>query len=96
MFEGFTDERIDVGEVTLRVRHGGQGRPILLIHGHPRTGATWHRVAPQLVAAGYTVICPDMRGYGASTGAPIATDHSQQSKRAVAADFVGVDVATGS
>ena len=65
MFDGFTDEMVDCGDVRLRVRHGGAGPPVLLIHGHPRTGATWHRVAPRLAAAGFSVICPDMRGYGA-------------------------------
>ncbi|MFC4068580.1 alpha/beta fold hydrolase [Actinoplanes subglobosus] len=88
MFEGFTDERVDVGEVELRVRHAGTGLPVLLVHGHPRTGATWHRVAPQLVDRGFTVVCPDMRGYGASGKAAIRPDHSQQSKRAVAGDLV--------
>ena len=88
MFEGFADERIDVGEVELRVRHAGRGHPILLIHGHPRTGSTWHRVAPQLVDRGFTVVCPDMRGYGQSGKARILSDHSQQSKRAVATDLV--------
>jgi haloacetate dehalogenase len=57
MFEGFADDRVDVGEVTLRVRHAGERAvpAVLLIHGPPRTGATWHRVAPQLVTAGYRV-----------------------------------------
>ncbi len=87
VFEGFTDERIDVGEVELRVRHGGRGPAVLLIHGHPRTGSTWHRVAAPLVARGFTVVCPDMRGYGQSGKARILADHSQQSKRAVAADL---------
>jgi haloacetate dehalogenase len=88
MFEGFADEQVDVGEVGLRVRHGGEGPPVLLVHGHPRTGATWHRVAPLLVEAGFSVVCPDMRGYGRSGKAPVLPDHSQQSKRAVAADLV--------
>ncbi|MDQ6741801.1 MAG: alpha/beta hydrolase, partial [Candidatus Dormibacteraeota bacterium] len=48
MFEGFLLQRLDVGEATLRVRHGGDGPPVLLLHGHPRTHATWHRVAPLL------------------------------------------------
>ena len=42
MFEGFTLEYVDVGEVTLRVRHGGDGQPVVLLHGHPRTHTTWH------------------------------------------------------
>ena len=88
MFESFTDEVVDVGEVSLRVRHAGNGPPVLLVHGHPRTGATWHRVAPRLVDAGFTVVCPDMRGYGRSGKAAVRTDHSQQSKRVVARDLV--------
>jgi len=90
MFERFMDERIAVGEVNLRVRYAGDGPPVLLIHGHPRTGATWHRVAPRLVDLGFTVVCPDMRGYGASSKAPLRPDHSQQSKRAVAQDLLGL------
>jgi haloacetate dehalogenase len=88
VFEGFVDEQVDVGEVRLRVRHAGSGPPVLLVHGHPRTGATWHRVAPRLVEAGLTVVCPDMRGYGRSDAAPVRPDHSQQSKRTVALDLV--------
>ncbi len=79
---------IDVGEVSLRVRHAGEGPAVLLIHGHPRTGATWHRVAPRMVEAGFAVVCPDMRGYGRSSKPEPLPDHSQQSKRAVAADLV--------
>ncbi|MDG4786041.1 alpha/beta hydrolase [Micromonospora sp. WMMD1102] len=95
MFEGFADERIDVGEVRLRVRYAGQGQPVLLVHGHPRTGSTWHRVAPQLVDRGFAVVCPDMRGYGQSGKAPVLPDHSQQSKRAVAGDLVRLMAALG-
>ncbi|GAA0473793.1 hydrolase [Actinoplanes capillaceus] len=95
MFEGFVDEMVDVGEVALRVRHGGDGPPVLLIHGHPRTGSTWHRVAPRLVERGFTVVCPDMRGYGRSGKAPILPDHSQQSKRAVAGDMLALMRALG-
>jgi hypothetical protein len=43
MFEGFAVEDVDVGGVTLRVRHGGRGPAILLLHGHPRIHVTWHR-----------------------------------------------------
>ena len=88
MFEGFTTGAVDVGEVTLYVRHGGSGPPVLLLHGHPRTGATWHRVAPQLVAAGHTVVVPDLRGYGRSSTPPTTPDHAPYSKRATAGDLV--------
>src|SRR4051812_50170760 len=69
VFEDFSLERVDCGDVTLRVRHGGSGPPVVLVHGHPRTHATWHRVAA-LLADRHTVVCPDLRGYGGSTGPP--------------------------
>jgi haloacetate dehalogenase len=87
MFEGFSDEMVDLGDVHLRVRIAGEGSPVLLIHGHPRTSATWHRMAPQLITAGFTVVCPDMRGYGRSSKPIIRGDHRQQSKRVVADDL---------
>ena len=85
MFDGFALERIVVGEAELRVRHGGAGPPILLLHGHPRTHATWHRVAP-LLAGRFTVVCPDLRGYGESSKPETTADHAPYSKRAMAAD----------
>ncbi|WP_350348479.1 alpha/beta hydrolase [Agromyces sp. G08B096] len=90
MFEGFADERIELAEAAIRVRHGGEGPAIVLLHGHPRTSATWHRVAPRLVEAGYRVIAPDLRGYGGSTGPAPAADHAPHSKRAVAGDMLAV------
>jgi haloacetate dehalogenase len=90
-FEGFAEERIDVGDgVVLRVRHGGDGPPVVLLHGHPRTHTTWHRVAPLLVAAGCTVVCPDLRGYGRSSKPPTTGDHAPYSKRAMAGDVVSL------
>lgn len=68
---------------------------MVLIHGHPRTGSTWHRVAPQLVERGFTVVCPDMRGYGQSGKAEIRSNHGQQSKRVVALDMVRLMDALG-
>jgi haloacetate dehalogenase len=88
-FEGFELDRVDVGEdVQLRVRSGGEGPPVVLLHGHPRTHTTWHRVAPLLVAAGHTVVCPDLRGYGRSSKPAPAPDHAPHSKRAMAGDVV--------
>lgn len=89
MFEGFTLEYVEVGDVTLRVRHGGQGPPVVLLHGHPRTHTTWHRVAP-LLADSFVVVCPDLRGYGQSTLPPDAPEHAQSSKRAMASDVVSL------
>ncbi|GAA4186587.1 alpha/beta hydrolase [Streptosporangium oxazolinicum] len=90
MFEGFEEELVRVEEASIFVRHGGEGPPVLLLHGHPRTSATWHRVAPRLVERGFTVVCPDLRGYGRSRGPAPTADHSGHSKRAVANDMVAV------
>lgn len=94
MFSGFTLGRIDVGEAQLRVRHGGQGPAVLLLHGHPRTHATWYRVAP-LLAGTYTVVCPDLRGYGESSKPPTTADHAPYAKRAMARDCVALMRALG-
>jgi haloacetate dehalogenase len=87
VFEGFVRDDVDVGDVVIRVRHGGHGSPVVLLHGHPRTHATWHRVAP-LLSRDHTVVCPDLRGYGRSTLPPDAAEHAQSSKRAMATDVV--------
>jgi haloacetate dehalogenase len=95
MFEDFTLETIDLDAVRVRVRHGGGGPPVLLLHGHPRTHATWHRVAPRLAAAGFAVVCPDLRGYGATLAPPDEPGHAQASKRAMARDAIGLMDALG-
>jgi haloacetate dehalogenase len=89
MFEDFTLDRVDTGEAVLRVRYGGSGPAVLLLHGHPRTHATWHRVAPVL-AQRFTVVCPDLRGYGESSKPATTPDHAPYSKRAMAADCVSL------
>jgi haloacetate dehalogenase len=94
VFEGFSLDRVDVGEAVLRVRHGGAGPPVLLLHGHPRTHATWHRVAP-LLARSHTVVCPDLRGYGESSKPPTDADHTPYAKRAMAADCLALMAALG-
>ena len=91
MFDGFTEERIAlVDGMTIRVRHGGAGPPVLLLHGYPQTSACWHAVAPALVAAGFTVVAPDLRGYGRSSKPAATADHATYSKRAMAADQVAL------
>lgn len=94
MFDGFTLARIRVGEIVLRVRYGGTGPPVLLLHGHPRTHTTWHRVAP-LLARGHTVVCPDLRGYGQSSKPATTPDHVPYSKRAMAQDCVDLMATLG-
>jgi haloacetate dehalogenase len=86
-FDQFSLERVDVGDAVLRVRRGGSGPPVLLLHGHPQTHAMWHRVAPRL-AERFTVVAPDLRGYGESSAPAARPDHAQASKRALALDGV--------
>jgi haloacetate dehalogenase len=87
MFEGFELSTIDTGEAIIRVRRGGSGPPLLLLHGHPQTHMMWHRIAPQL-SRDFTVVAPDLRGYGESTGPATTPDHEPYSKRAMARDQV--------
>lgn len=95
VFKDFTAEQIPVGDASIFVRHGGDGPPALLLHGHPRTSATWHRVAPALIERGFHVICPDLRGYGRSRGPTPSDDHTAYSKRTVAEDLVRMMRALG-
>jgi haloacetate dehalogenase len=94
VFGGFALRRIDTGEAELRVRVGGDGPPVLLLHGHPQTHLMWHRVAP-LLAAAFTLVMPDLRGYGESSKPPTTADHEPYSKRAMARDGVALMQALG-
>jgi len=89
MFEGFELTTIDTGEARIRVRHGGSGPPLLLLHGNPQTHVMWHKVAPRL-AEEFTVVATDLRGYGDSSKPETTADHAPYSKRAMARDQVEV------
>ncbi|WP_298292769.1 alpha/beta hydrolase [uncultured Litoreibacter sp.] len=89
MFEGFKSFAHVIGDVTIHGRVGGSGPPLLLLHGYPQTHVMWHKMAPDL-AKRFTVIAPDLRGYGASTCPRTRDDHSQMSKREMAADMVAL------
>jgi haloacetate dehalogenase len=89
MFEGFKLDRVDTGEASITVRHGGSGPPLLLLHGHPQTHVMWHLVAPRL-AREFTVVAMDLRGYGDSSKPQTTPDHEPYSKRAMARDCVAV------
>ncbi|MFI6128252.1 alpha/beta fold hydrolase [Micromonospora sp. NPDC051141] len=91
---GFDTRRVTVAEdVALHVAVGGSGSPIVLLHGFPQTHLMWRHVAADL-ATDHTVICPDLRGYGASDK-PAARDEDTYAKRTMAADVVALARALG-
>lgn len=85
LFENFQLKTITLKEVQVRVRIGGEGPPLLLLHGHPQTHMMWHKVAP-LLAKNFTLVMPDLRGYGDSSKPASTPDHSSYSKRVMAKD----------
>lgn len=94
MINGFDQQRVTVADgVSLHAAVGGSGRPVVLLHGFPQTHLMWRHVAADL-AADHTVICPDLRGYGASDK-PEATGPDVYSKRTMAADIVALARALG-
>ena len=94
MFDGFERQTIEVDGVGINVVAGGRGRPLLLLHGYPQSHVMWHRVAP-LLAQHFSVVVPDLRGYGDSAKPPSDSDHATYSKRTSAADQVAVMAALG-
>ena len=89
MFENFQLTYIDTGAANIRVRIGGRGPPLLLLHGNPQTHVMWHRVAPAL-SQRFTVVAADLTGYGMSSKPPCSPDHEPYSKRAMARDQIAV------
>ena len=94
MFEGFERRRVRVAAGEINLVLGGSGPPLLLLHGYPQTHVMWHRIAPDLARA-FTVVCPDLRGYGDSLKPRGGGDHAAYSKRAMAQDQVEAMQALG-
>ncbi|MDT7846709.1 alpha/beta fold hydrolase [Streptomyces justiciae] len=91
---GFDTVRLPGADgVELAAAVGGSGSPVVLLHGFPQTHLMWRHVAERL-AGEHTVICPDLRGYGASDK-PAATGPEVYSKRTMAADVVALAAALG-
>jgi haloacetate dehalogenase len=94
LIPGFVQRDVDADGVRIRVATGGAGPPLLLLHGHPQTHVTWHKVAPAL-AQRFSVVAADLRGYGDSEKPEGGADHAGYSKRAMAADQVSTMRALG-
>ncbi len=91
MFEDYEPFEVALPDVVLRGRRTRDlsGPPLVLLHGHPETHLMWHRVADEL-ATRFTVIAPDLRGYGASSRPTGGGDHAAYSKRAMAQDVLAL------
>jgi haloacetate dehalogenase len=87
LFPGFATHRIQTSQAEIRCVVGGDGPPLLMLHGYPQTHAMWHKVAPAL-AHRFSVVCADLRGYGDSSKPESDASHAPYSKRAMAADMV--------
>ena len=94
MFEGFRREFIQANGVEIHAVVGGEGPPLLLLHGYPQSHVMWHKIAPAL-AEKFTVVASDLRGYGDSGKPPGGERHEAYSKRAMARDQVEVMAALG-
>jgi haloacetate dehalogenase len=94
IFPGFERRMIQTSGAAINTLRGGNGPPLLLIHGYPQTHVEWHRIAPEL-AKRYTVVLVDLRGYGDSSKPAEGENHANYSKRAMALDQVEVMHALG-
>lgn len=94
LFPGFSARHVDGGAGKIFVRIGGDGPPVLLLHGYPETHAMWHGVAAEL-ARDHTVVVADLRGYGRSFVPPSTDGGANYAKREMAADMVMVMAALG-
>ena len=89
MFENFEQTQITTSGATINLVTGGKGFPLLLLHGYPENHLMWHKIAPHL-AREFTLIAPDLRGYGDSSKPESDPEHYNYSKRAMAQDMAEV------
>jgi haloacetate dehalogenase len=94
LFDGFDAVDLTTDRGTIHARVGGEGPPLLLLHGYPQSHLMWHGAAPRL-AEHFTVVVADLAGYGESLRPPVAEDHAPHSKRALARDQVQAMAALG-
>ena len=89
LFPAFDSHWIDTSIGKMFARAGGSGPPLLLLHGYPQTNAMWHKVAPAL-AERFTLVIPDLPGYGCSAAPEADNDHAPYDKRSMARVMVGI------
>jgi len=93
-FPGFERRRIETSGANINLVTGGSGPPLLLLHGYPQTHLMWRKLGPRLVAE-FTVVAPDLRGYGDSSKPPAGPENANYAKRALAQDQVETMAALG-
>src|SRR5712691_7247528 len=93
-FPGFAQRRVATAGAEINLVTGGSGPPLLLLHGYPQTHVLWRKLAPRL-AQEFTLVIPDLRGYGDSSKPPAGADFAAYSKRALAQDQVETMAALG-
>lgn len=86
-FSEFELSTIKTKRGIIRYRKAGKGPALLMLHGNPQTHAMWHKIAPKLVKK-YTVICPDIPGYGKSFKPSVTENHEPYSKVNMASDLI--------
>ena len=86
-FSDFELSTIKTRRGLIRFRKAGTGPALLMLHGNPQTHVMWHKVAPKLVKD-YTIICPDIPGYGKSFKPDVTENHRPYSKVNMASDIV--------
>lgn len=95
LFQGFEPKWVRTNGAHIFLRHGGEGPPLLLLHGNPQTLSCWHKIAEPL-ARRFHIVVADLRGYGDSVGpSDGGKDHINYSFRAMAQDQVDVMAALG-
>lgn len=87
MFEAFTHKKLEIDDSVIDLVMAGSGPALLLLHGFPETRVAWHKIAPQLATA-YTVVLPDLPGYGDSTGPAVDAGNEYHTKRRAGATMV--------